>query len=116
MGPSEMARRGDIIQEGLETQKRPAVEKLETEIIGLEAEALSLADDFAAGALPKGEAGFMLRDSLNNVKNKVDDILNAKYDQLELDIQGNPVFDTTDLMNWAKNNKSTIDRWKDQKR
>ena len=110
MGPSEMARRGDIIQEGLETQKRPAVEKLETEIIGLEDEALSLADDFAAGALPKGEAGFMLRDSLNNVKNKVDDILNAKYDQLELDIQGNPVFDTTDLMNWAKKNKSTIDR------
>ena len=110
MGPSELARRGDIIQEGLETQKRPAVEKLETEIIGLEDEALSLADDFAAGSLPKGEAGFIVRDSLNNVKNKVDDILDAKYAQLEKDIQGNPVFDTSDLMNWAKKNKSSIDR------
>ena len=110
MGPSEMARRGDIIQEGLETQKRPAVEKLETEIIGLEDEALSLADDFAAGALPKGEAGFIVRDSLNKVKTAVDDVLDAKYAKLEKDIQGNPVFDTTDLMSWAKKNKSTIDR------
>ena len=110
MGPSEMARRGDIIQEGLETQKRPAVEKLETEIIGLEDEALSLADDFTAGALPKGEAGFIVRDSLNKVKTAVDDVLDAKYAKLEKDIQGNPVFDTTDLMSWAKKNKSTIDR------
>ena len=110
MGPSEMARRGDIIQQGLETQKRPSVEKLETEILDLEDEALSLADDFTVGSLPEGEAGFIVRDSLNKVKTKVDDVLDAKYAQLEADIQGNPVFDTTDLMSWAKKNKSSIDR------
>ena len=110
IGPAEMARRGTVIQEGIETQRRPQVDKLQTDILNFEAEAFSAADDFIEGATTLGQSGAAVRNSINQVRSKVDDVLDAKYASIEKDIQGNPVFDTTDLIKFANKNNKKIER------
>ena len=110
IGPAEMSTRGSAIQEAIETQRRPEVQRLESEILDIEAEALSAADDFIEGATTMGQSGFAVRNAVETVRNKVDDVLDAKYAAIEKDIQGNPVFDTTDLINFAKKNQKKIER------
>jgi len=110
IGPAEMSRRGSVIQEAIETQRRPEVQRLESEILDIEAEALSAADDFIEGATTMGQSGFAVRNAVETVRNKVDDVLDTKYAAIEKDIQGNPVFDTTDLISFAKKNQKKIER------
>jgi hypothetical protein len=108
IGPEQRARRGTNIQEAIETQRLPEVQKLADDISGFEREALEAANDFATGVRPLSELALTTRHSIEAVRNKVDDVLDAKYAQIEKEIQGNPVFDTTSLINWGKKQAGTI--------
>lgn len=108
VGPRERARRGEKIQEAIEKQRRPEVEKLADDISGYEIEALNAANDFATGVRPLSELALTTRRSIEAVRTKVDDLLDTKYAQIEKDIQGNPVFDTTSLINWGKKQAGNI--------
>ena len=110
IGPAEMSRRGSVIQEGIETQRRPEVERLESDIIDFQQEAFDAADDFLSGATPMGQSGVAVRNSIETVRDKVNDVLDAKYASIEKDIQGNPVFDTTPLIKFANQNSKKIER------
>ena len=110
IGQTERARRGSLIQEGVEAQRRPEVEKLESDILDFQQEAFDAADDFVSGQTPKGQSGVAIRNAIETVRDKVDDVLDAKYASIAEDIQGNPVFDTTSLINFAKKNQKKIDR------
>ena len=110
IGPAEMSRRGSIIQEGVEAQRRPEVERLESDIIDFQQEAFDAADDFLSGATPMGQSGVAVRNSIETVRDKVNDVLDAKYDSIGKDIKGNPVFDTTPLIKFANQNSKKIER------
>ena len=110
IGPAEMSRRGSVIQEGIETQRRPEVERLESDILDFQQEAFDAADDFLSGATPMGQSGVAVRNSIETVRTKVNDVLDAKYASIEKDIQGNPVFDTTPLIKFANQNSKKIER------
>ena len=108
IGPRARASRGKQIQEAIETQRMPEVEKLADDISGYEKEAMNAANDFATGTRPLSELALTTRRSIEAVRTKVDDLLDAKYTQIEKDIQGNPVFDTTSLINWGKKQAGNI--------
>jgi hypothetical protein len=108
VGPRERARRGEDIQEAIETQRRPEVEQLADDISGYEREAMNAANEFATGVRPLSELALTTRRSIEAVRTKVDDVLDAKYAQLEKDIQGNPVFDTTNLIRWGQKQAGNI--------
>ena len=110
IGPDQMRVRGSKIQDALEESTRPEVERLEADILNFQQEAFDAADDFMSGYTPKGESGVAVRNAIETVRDKVDDVLDAKYASIEKDIQGNPVFDTTSLINFAKKNQKKIDR------
>ena len=110
IGPAEMSRRGSEIQEGIVTQRRPEVERLESDIIDYQEEAFEAADDFISGSTTRGESGVEIRNSIETVRDKVNDVLDAKYASIEKDIQGNPVFDTTPLIKFANQNSKKIER------
>ena len=86
----------------------PEVEKLADDISGYEREALEAANDFATGVRPLSELALTTRRSIEAVRTKVDDVLKVKYEELEKQIQGNPVFDTTELINWGKRQAGNI--------
>lgn len=111
IGQAEMARRGSKIQEAIETQRRPEIERLDADIQDFEREAFNAADEFMRGGVDDiGQSGVAVRNAVETVRGKVDDVLDAKYAAIERDIQGNPVFDTTGLINFAKKNQKKIER------
>ena len=110
IGAVERGRRGSAIQEGIETQRRPEVERLESDILDFQQEAFDAADEFISGSTPMGQSGVAVRNSIETVRDKVNDVLDAKYASIEKDIQGNPVFDTTPLIKFANQNSKKIER------
>jgi len=110
LGPEDLRQRGTEFQDEIEKLRKPEIQRLETDVQVYENEAMEAAEEFMFGATEKGQSGVILRNAIETVRGKVDDVLDAKYAAIEKDIQGNPVFDTTDLISFAKKNQKKIER------
>jgi len=111
IGPDQMRIRGSKIQGAIETQRRPEIERLDASIQDFEREAFNAADEFVRGGVDDiGQSGVAVRNAIETVRDKVNDVLDAKYASIEKDIQGNPVFDTTPLIKFANQNSKKIER------
>ena len=108
IGAEEMATRGRTIQEAVETQIKPQVTRLETDILNLQREALETAETFISGHTGREAGGVKVRESLFKVREAVNQQLDADYKEIEDVIGKGVVFDPTSLINWAKKQTGTI--------